>query len=166
MKKKNSVDCFPSAHLRIHFTFWIDLLNRLFTEDNISTVVDCSIGTFSLLIAAVQLGCSYIGLDTLSSRYKSMCKSNYESLTSLIQTNCSSAMIINFLDTQKQNFDFAKSEFHHKFFHLHQQKIPLKNLPLDLLLLNPLRILRLLKELLLLQWKNLMANVKRKKNRF
>jgi hypothetical protein len=112
MKKKNSVDCFPSAHLRIHFTFWIDLLNRLFTEDNISTVVDCSIGTFSLLIAAVQLGCSYIGLDTLSSRYKSMCKSNYESLTSLIQTNCSSAMIINFLDTQKQNFDFAKSEFH------------------------------------------------------
>ncbi len=76
------------------------------------TIVDCCCGTFSLLIASVQLGCAYVGLDSSINRHKIMSKSNYACLTNLIQQNCSSAMISSFLLSQKNSVDAAKADFY------------------------------------------------------
>ena len=92
-------------------------VGKLFDEDDqsgldIHTIIDCSCGTYFLLVAAVQMNCSYCSLDINPSCLIVVSKDHFSALMSLVQINCSSAMIDDYLKIQTGDCDSAKAHFY------------------------------------------------------
>ena len=63
-------------------------------------------------VAAVQMDCSYCSLDINPSHLKVVSKDHFSALTFLVQINCSSTLIDNYLKIQTSDCDSTKAYFY------------------------------------------------------